>query len=151
MDDLAPRARFDAIAAMLKLDEPVLDAIRHSINTLLPALQQLARMWDETLRSEAARAVIGELSAKQRGELQGRLASFIMRTINCVFDDDYCDFAQALAKDPAIPKRVIPVALAVAYEFVARNLGPKIEDRARLNEMLVAWNRLISTLREFAA
>jgi hypothetical protein len=57
MDELAPKARFDAIAEVLRLDEPALDAIRYSINTLLPQLRELAGMWDETLRSPAGRTM----------------------------------------------------------------------------------------------
>jgi len=151
MDELAPKARFDALAELFGLDEPALDAIRHTINPLLPQLQQLARMWDDTLRGPAAARVVGDLPAKQRADLQGRLASFIMRTINLVFDDDYCDYAQAFARDPAVPRQVIPVALAVAWEFVAITLADKADDRRKRHEALTAWHRLVCALREFAA
>lgn len=151
MDEFAPKARFDAIAEMLKLDEPALESIRYSVNTLLPKLGELAGMWDETLRGHGALRVIGDIPAPQRAELQSRLASFIMRAISCVFDDAFCDYAHDFARDPAIPPRVIPVALDVAFEFVVKNLAAKIDDPRKLKETLVAWNRLICTLREFAA
>jgi hypothetical protein len=151
MDEFAPKARFDAIAEMLKLDEPALESIRYSVNTLLPKLGELAGMWDETLRGQGAGRVIGEIAAPQRAELQSRLAIFIMRAISCVFDDAFCDYAQEFARDPSIPPRVIPVALDVAFEFVVKNLAAKIDDPRKLKDTLVAWNRLICTLREFAA
>lgn len=150
MKDLAPRARFDALARLLQLDEPALDAIRGSINTLLPNLGDLAAMWDETLRSKHAQAVFGPMSADLRESLHSRLASFIFRTIGCVFDDDYCDYAQDFAREKDVPPFLIGVALSVAYDFVARNLAEKTTDRERLADALMAWNRLISILREFA-
>lgn len=150
MEDLAARPRFDALAAVLKLDEEAINAIRHSVNALLPNLSDLAAMWDETLRAKAAREVFGPMTPEQREELQSRLASFVFRTIACVFDDDFCEYAQEFARDKIVPPRLIPVALSVAYEFVARNLTEKIEDKAKLAEALSAWSRLISVLREFA-
>lgn len=150
MEHLSPRARFDALAAVLKLDEAAVDAIRHSINTLLPSLRELAGMWDATMRSDAAGEVFGALSKQQREDLQGRLATFVMRTINCAFDDDFCDYADEFARDKSVPARLIPIALSVAFEFVARILATKVEDHIRRAEMLAAWNRLITVLREFA-
>ncbi|MBE7491596.1 MAG: hypothetical protein HS108_07570 [Planctomycetes bacterium] len=150
MKDLSAKPRFDVLAALLKLDEDALSAIRHSINPLLPNLSDLAAMWDETLRSEPARAVFGPLTPQQREELQSRLASFVFRTISCVFDDDYCELAESFARDSSVPPRLIPVALGVAWEFVARNLSEKIEDRQKLADALCAWSRLIAVLREFA-
>lgn len=150
MDDYAPRLRFDQLAAVLKLDDEAINAIRGSVNLLLANLGELAGMWDETLRAEPAQLTIGRMSADQREELQSRLASFVFRTISCVFDDEYCEYAQDFARDQAVPVRLIPVALSVAFEFVARNLVERIDDRARLAQALAAWNRLISVLREFA-
>ncbi|MBX3474881.1 MAG: hypothetical protein KF754_10905 [Planctomycetes bacterium] len=150
MEDLAPRPRFDALAALLKLDDDAVGLIRGSVNHLLANLGDLAAMWDETLRSQAARQTIGVMTPEQREELQSRLASFVFRTIACVFDDDFCDYADAFARDNSVPRRLIPVALSVAYEFVARNLAEKIDDKQRLGDALSAWSRLISVLREFA-
>jgi len=150
MDDYAPRPRFDALAAVLKLDDEAVNAIRNSVNPLLPNLSDLAAMWDETLRSKPARQVFGPMTPEQREELQSRLASFVFRTIACVFDDEFCDYADAFARDTTVPKRLIPVALSVAYEFVARNLAEKLEDKQKLADALSAWSRLISVLREFA-
>ncbi|MBK9973329.1 MAG: hypothetical protein IPP14_00890 [Planctomycetes bacterium] len=150
MRDLAPRARFDALARLLQLDELALDAIRGSINALLPNLGELAAMWDDTLRSQHAKPVFGPMDADLRESLHSRLASFIFRTIGCVFDDDYCDYAESFAREKDVPPFLIGVALSVAYEFVARNLADKVEDKNRLAESLAAWNRLITALREFA-
>jgi hypothetical protein len=148
MQAMSPKARFDAIAAVLGFDEPDVDAIRHSINHLLKEVNELVRMLNASMKSKHAAAMIGDVAPEQREKLQSLLASFIMRTINCNYDEDFCNYAVEVSHAADVPPNLFSLALTLAMDYVAHTLPPKVDDSARLANMLVAWNRLTAILRE---
>jgi hypothetical protein len=148
MEQLSPKARFDALADVLSFDAPQVDAIRHSINHLLKEVNELVRMVNEAMKSDAAVEVIGDLGGETREKLQSLLASFIMRTINCNYNEDYCNYAVEVSHGDDVPPNLFSLGLTLAQDFVTQTLPPRVEDGERLVEMLTAWNRLTSILRE---
>jgi hypothetical protein len=148
MQALSPKARFDAIATVLGFDESSVDSIRHSINHLLKEVNELVRMLNVSMKSPQAAAMIGDVPGEQREKLQSLLASFIMRTINCNYDEAFCDYAVEVSHADDVPPNLFGLALTLAMDYVAQTLPPKVEDRGRLTSMLVAWNRLTAILRE---
>lgn len=148
MDALSPKAKFDALAAMLQFDEAGVDCIRHSMKPLLANVNELVRSVNELMKHPRAPLILGDIGGERRERLQSLLASFIMRTINCNFDDEYCNYAHQVSRGADVPAHVFSLGLALANDFVARTLPEHIEDRERLAEMLTAWNRLTAVLRE---
>lgn len=148
MDDLAPKARYDALALLFRLDEAAISGVRSSVGLLLPEVSELVRMFDETMRSRAAATVLGPAAPEQRETLQSVLASFIMRTIGCNFDEDYCNYAHEISRGELVPRRLFSVGLGTVGEFVAQTLPGKVDEPERLAGMLAAWNRLLCVLRE---
>ncbi|MCB9895113.1 MAG: hypothetical protein H6839_11735 [Planctomycetes bacterium] len=148
MEQLSPKARFDALASVLQFDAPQVDAIRHSINHLLKEVSELVRMVNEAMKSEGAPAVVGDLGGEAREKMQSLLASFIMRTINCNYDEEFCNYAVEISRGEEVPPRLFSMGLTLALDFVNNTLPSQVDDRERLTEMLCAWNRLTSILRE---
>ncbi|MDC1141704.1 protoglobin domain-containing protein [Planctomycetota bacterium] len=145
---LAPKARFDALATFMTFEPADVDAIRGSINFLLREISELVRMVDEAMKSEAAEAVLGELSGTQKEKLQSLFASFIMRTINCNYDEDFCDYAVEVSQGEDVPDGVFSLGLGLAMNYVARTLPASVDDSDQLKDMLTAWNKLTCVLRE---
>lgn len=148
MQNLSPKARFDALAEVLELDGSSVDSIRHSINHLLKDVNELVRMVNEAMTSDSAPEVVGDLGGESREKLQSLLASFIMRTINCNFDEDYCNYAVEISHAGDVPPNLFSLGLTLCNEYVVRCLTENVDERERLAEMLSAWNRLTSILRE---
>ena len=148
MDQLSPKARFDALASVLQFHSAQVDSIRHSINHLLKEVSELVRMVNEAMKSEHAAAVVGDLGGEAREKMQSLLASFIMRTINCNYDEEFCNYAVEVSHADDVPPRLFSMGLTLALDFVAQTLPGQVEDRERLTDMLSAWNRLTSILRE---
>ena len=148
MEDLAPKARYDALASLFGLNEATVSGVRASVGLLLPEVSELVRMFDETIRSRAATAVLGPVAHEQRETLQSVLASFIMRTIGCNFDEDYCNYAHEISRGGSVPRRLFAVGLGTVGDFVAQTLPGKVEEPEKLVTMLSAWNRLLCVLRE---
>lgn len=148
MDKLSPKARFDALAGLLQLDESSVDCIRHSMKPLLANVNELVRSVNELMKHPNAPHVLGDLAGERRERMQSLLASFIMRTINCNFDDEYCNYANQVSSGDEVPPDLFSLGLTLANDFVAGTLPQHIDDRERLADMLVAWNRLTAVLRE---
>lgn len=148
MQELSPKARFDALASVLQFEPAQVDAIRHSINHLLKEVSELVRMVNEAMTSKGAPQVIGDLGGESREKLQSLLASFIMRTINCNYDEDFCNYAVEISHAEDVPPSLFPLGLSLANDFVAQTLPAAVDDPERLANMLSAWNRLTSILRE---
>jgi hypothetical protein len=148
MHDLAPKARFDHMAGVLGLSNDDVSHIRNSIRFLLPSVNELVQRVDHAMRHESAVHVLGELSAEQRDRLQSVLASFVMRTINCNFDDDFCRYAVEISHADNVPPRMFTVGLSILNDFIASTLPGRAEDTQDLGHMLGAWARLIATLKE---
>lgn len=148
MHSLSPKARFDAYASVLNFDASSVDAIRYSINHLLKDVSELVRMVDVAMKSDGAPHVIGDLGGETRERMQSLLASFIMRTINCNYDEDYCNYAVEISHGEDVPPALFPLGLSVAMQFVVQTLTERVEDREQLTDMLAAWNKLTSILRE---
>lgn len=148
MQSLSPKARFDALASVMQFDAACVDAVRFSINHLLKDVSELVRMVDVAMKSEGAPAVVGDLGGETREKLQSLLASFIMRTINCNYDEDFCNYAVEISHGGDIPPNLFPLGLGIAMDYVAQTLPPRVEDSRQLTKMLVGWNRLTSILRE---
>ncbi|MHC4839990.1 MAG: protoglobin domain-containing protein [Planctomycetota bacterium] len=145
---LAPKARFDALASFMNFDSADVDAIRGSINFLLREISELVRMVDEAMKSEEAEAVIGEMDGPAREKLQSLFASFIMRTINCNYDEEFCEYAVEVSHDEDVPDRVFSLGLGLAMNYVSRTLPAAVDDSDQLKDMLNAWNKLTCVLRE---
>jgi hypothetical protein len=148
MQNLSPKTRFDALADVLQLDSSSVDSIRHSISHLLQDVNELVRMVNEAMISESAPQVLGDLGEDSREKLQSMLASFIMRTINCNFDEDYCNYAVEISHADDVPPNLFSLGLTLCNDYVSRCLTEKVDEREKLTEMLSAWNRLTSILRE---
>jgi hypothetical protein len=145
---MSPKARFDAVAEVLGFDESSVDAIRYSINPLLKEVNELVRMLNQCMRSKQARALIGDVPEESRDRLQSLLASFIMRTINCSYDEAFCNYAHEVSHGEGVPPNLFSLALTLALDYVVQTLPGKIDDRERLAAMLSAWNKLTAILRE---
>jgi hypothetical protein len=148
MHSMSPKARFDAYASVLQFDGTSVDSIRHSINHLLKDVSELVRKVDVAMKSGSAPAVVGDLGGETREKLQSLLASFIMRTINCNYDEDYCNYAVEISHGEDVPPTLFPLGLGIAMEYVVETLTGRVEDRKQLAGMLSAWNKLTSILRE---
>jgi hypothetical protein len=148
MQELSPKARFDALASVMQFEPAHVDAIRHSINHLLKEVSELVRSMNEAMTSKGAPLVLGDLDGDSREKLQSLLASFIMRTINCNYDEDFCNYAVEVSQSADVPRGLFPLGLSLANDFVAQTLPGAVEDPERLTDMLTAWNRLTSILRE---
>jgi len=148
MQALSPKARFDAMATVLNFDAAGVDAIRHSISHLLKEVNELVRMLNLAMKSSEAAAIIGDVGAEARERLQSLLASFIMRTINCNYDEAFCAYAHEVSHAPDVPPNLFGLALTLAMDFVAQTLPARVDDRERLMNMMLAWNRLTAILRE---
>jgi hypothetical protein len=148
MDKLSPKARFDALAGVLSFDDACVDRVRNSIRLLLPHVNELVRRVDVSMQHQSAQAVYGELPKDLQERLQSLLASFIMRTINCNFDDEYCNYAVEISHAEDVPPRMFATGLSLANDFVAETLPGAVDSADQLKGMLTAWNRLTSVLRE---
>ena len=148
MQPMSPKTRFDAYASVLQFDSASVDAIRHSINHLLKDVSELVRMVDVAMKSDGAPAVVGDLGGETREKMQSLLASFIMRTINCNYDEEYCNYAVEISHGDDVPPALFPVGLGIAMEYVVGALTARVEDPEQLGNMLSAWNKLTSILRE---
>lgn len=148
MQSMSPKARFDALASVMQFDASSVDAIRYSINHLLKDVSELVRMVDVAMTSDGAPAVVGDLGGETREKMQSLLASFIMRTINCNYDEDFCNYAVEISHADDIPPSLFPLGLGIAMDYVAQTLPDKVEDREQLTNMLTGWNRLTGILRE---
>ncbi|MBZ0135677.1 MAG: protoglobin family protein [Planctomycetes bacterium] len=148
MQGMSPKSRFDAYASVLQFDAASVEAIRHSINHLLKDVSELVRKVDVAMKAEGAPAVVGDLGGETRERLQSLLASFIMRTINCNYDEDFCNYAVEISHAEDVPATLFPLGLGIAMDYVAQTLPGRVEDPQQLAKMLTAWNRLTGTLRE---
>jgi hypothetical protein len=148
MEKLSPKAHFDALAGMLDFDAGSVDAVRNSIRHLLPNVNELVRRVNEMMRHADAPLIVGEIAGERREHLQSLLASFIMRTINCNFDEEYCNYAHEVSRGPDVPPDLFSLGLALANDFVAQTLPRRIEDADQLARALESWNRLTAVLRE---
>lgn len=148
MDALSPKAKFDALAAMLQFDEAGVDCIRHSMKPLLANVNELVRSVNEMMKHPQAPLILGDIGGERRERLQSLLASFIMRTINCNYDEDFCNYAVEISHSEDVPPSLFPLGLSLANDFVAQTLPAAVDDPERLANMLSAWNRLTSVLRE---
>lgn len=145
METLSPKARFDALANLLQLDSAAVDAVRNSIKPLLPNVNDLIRRLNEMMQKPDFAVLFGEVS---RDRMQSLLASFIMRTINCNFDEAYCNYAHEVSRGEDVPAGMFALGLSLANDFVAETLPAHIEERDQLATMLAAWNRLTAVLKE---
>jgi hypothetical protein len=145
---MSPKARFDAVAEVLGFDESGVDAIRYSINHLLKEVNELVRLLNVAMKSKHAAEIVGEVAGERRERLQSLLASFIMRTINCNYDEDFCNYAVEVSHGPDVPPNLFSLALTLALDYVVQTLPAKVDDRERLAAMLSAWNKLTAILRE---
>lgn len=148
MDKLAPKARFDAYAALLGLDASGVDSIRHSIRPLLANVNELVRRMNEVMTHAGAAHVLGDVAGERRERLQSLLASFILRTVNCNFDEEYCNYAHDISHNADVPAGLFNLGLTLANDFVAQTLPLHIDEREQLAAMLASWNRLTAALRE---
>ena len=148
MQEMSPKARFDALASVLSFDSTSVDHVRHSISHLISNANELWRMVDEATKSDGAPAVVGDLGEGARDKMQSLFASFIMRTINCNYDEDFCNYAVEVSHGDDVPPNLFSLGLSIANDYVMHALPPKVEDREQLTNMLSAWNRLTSILRE---
>jgi hypothetical protein len=147
-DQLSPKARFDAFAGLTGFDSACVQALRTSLRHLLPTVNDLVRRVNEMMQARDASLLLGDLGGERRERLQSVMASFILRTINCNFDDEYCNYAHEVSHGDDIPPDLFSVGLALANDYVAETLPALIEDRRQLANMLRAWNRLSAVLRE---
>ncbi|MEE9310855.1 MAG: protoglobin domain-containing protein [Planctomycetota bacterium] len=145
---VAPKARFDALSSFIGFESSDVDAIRGSINFLLREISELVRMIDVAMKSESAGIVIGEMSGAEREKLQSLFASFIMRTINCNYDDDFCDYVVEVSQGEDVPERLFSLGLGLAMNYISRTLPAAVDDSDRLKDMLTAWNKITCVLRE---
>ncbi|MCA8912110.1 MAG: hypothetical protein KDB82_10425 [Planctomycetes bacterium] len=145
---MSPKARFDALASVLNFDSTQVDHIRHSVGHLIKDANELWRMVDEATKSDGAPAVVGDLGEGARDKMQSLFASFIMRTINCNYDEEFCNYAVEVSHGEDVPPRLFSLGLSIANDYVNQALPAKVEDREQLTNMLRAWNRLTSILRE---
>lgn len=145
---MSPKTRFDALAELFAFDESSVDAVRYSINPLLKEVNELVRMLNQSMRSKHAAALLGDVPEEGRDRLQSLLASFIMRTINCNYDEAFCNYAVEVSHGEGIPPNLFSMALTLALDYVVQTLPGKVEDPERLAKMLSAWNRLTAILRE---
>lgn len=148
MQPMSPKSRFDAYASVLQFNGASVDAIRHSITHLLKDVSELVRMVDVAMKSDGAPAVVGDLGGETRERLQSLLASFIMRTINCNYDEDYCNYAVEISHGDDVPPAMFQLGLGLALDYVVQTLTERVEDREQLANMLSAWNKLTGILRE---
>ena len=140
--------RFESLAALHDFTEPHVAAIRESLNLLVPRMGELIASFDAALKRSAAHAEFPGLEGERREQLQSLMASFILRTVNCNFDDAYCEFTREVSTSPNVPRGFFAFGLFAAQDFVCRVLPTVQRDHARLSEMLVAWNRLTAVLTE---
>lgn len=145
---LAPKLRFEALAKFICFEPSDIDAVRGSIGHLLREINELIRMVDQALKSDVAKDVLGEVSDAQKEKFQSLFASFIMRTINCNFDDDYCDYVVEVSSDEEVPANSFSLGLGLAMSYISRTLPGAVEDSDQLKDMLSAWNKLTCILRE---
>lgn len=148
MQEMSPKARFDALARVLSFDSSSVDAVRHSIRHLIKDVNELVRMVDEAMKADVEFEVFGDLGESSRDRMQSLLASFIMRTINCNYDEEFCNYAVEVSMAEDVPQNLFSVGLTLANEYVTRTLATQVEDSTQLLNMLCAWNRLTSILRE---
>ena len=148
METLSCKARFDALAELIEFDEGCVSALRLSINHLLPEVQSLVRRLDERMKCDVLDRVIGEVDDARADKLKSLLASFVMRTINCNFDEDYCDYVVEVASGDNVPDGFFSFGLTLTNDFICQTLPGAVEDRAQLTSMLAAWNRVTAILKE---
>lgn len=148
MQQLSPKARFDALASVLSFDSASVDSIRHSISHLLKDVSELVRMVDVAMKSEGTVEVFGDVGEGTREKMQSLLASFIMRTINCNYDEEYCNYAVDVSSAGDVPVNLFAVGLTIANEYVTQTLPASVDNTEQLTGMLSAWNRLTCILRE---
>lgn len=147
-DSLSPKSKFDTLAGLLGLDAACVDALRASLRHLLPNVNDLVRRMNTMMQHDSAAKMFGDLGSERRERLQSVMASFILRTINCNFDEEYCNYAHEVSHGDDIPPDLFSLGLALANDYVAETLPGLIDDRRQLANMLRAWNRLSAVLRE---
>ena len=142
------KSRFDCFALALDFGAPQVSQIRESLSLLLPRLGELVASFDAALKRDVAGQLFPGLEGEQRERLQSLIASFILRTINCNFDDAFCEFAAEVSGTAEIPPGFFAFGLSMAQDFVCGALPSVQRDPTKLAEMLTAWNRLIAALKE---
>lgn len=140
--------RFDSLAELHEFSAHHVAAIRESLGLLMPRLGELVGQFDALLKRDAAKREFDGLEGERRERLQSVMASFILRTINCTFDDAFCEYAREVSQAPDVPRGFFAFGLTQAQDFVCRVLPGVQRDAARLAEMLAAWNRLAAILKE---
>jgi hypothetical protein len=148
MQQLSPKAQFDALANLLQFDAASVDVLRVSLKPLLGSVNELVRRVDEMMKRPEAESIFGEFS---RERMQSLLASFIMRVINCNFDEAFCDYAREVSSADDVPPGLFSIGLTLANDFAARTLAEQIDNREQLADMLATWNRLTAILKELTA
>lgn len=140
--------RFDSLAELHEFSAHHVAAIRESLGLLMPRLGELVGQFDALLKRDAAKREFDGLEGERRERLQSVMASFILRTINCTFDDAFCEYAREVSQASDVPRGFFAFGLTQAQDFVCRVLPGVQRDAARLAEMLAAWNRLAAILKE---
>ncbi|RIK65052.1 MAG: hypothetical protein DCC64_03005 [Planctomycetota bacterium] len=142
------RQRFDDLAGALNFGAAQTASIRESLNLLLPRLGELVGSFDAALKCPAGARLFAGLEGERRDQLQSLMASFILRTVNCNFDEAYCDYAVEVSGGGQVPPGFFALGLSLAQDFVCGALPAVERDSAKLSAMLTAWNRLLAVLKE---
>ncbi len=148
MNELSPKARFDALAALLTFDDGGVTAVRQSLSRLMPKVGDLVQGFNLALKGTRAQELFAGLEGERLEVLQSLAASFVLRTVNCNFDDAYCAYVAEIAARQDVPPHFIALALSVAQDFVMRGLPAAMrDDLDALARALSAWSRLVSILK----
>ncbi len=147
MPDHSPKARFDALAALLAFDAAAIAALREGLSRLSPKVGELIAAFDAVLKRAPAHALFADLQGERRDALQSLAASLLLRTVNCNFDEAYCDYLAELAARPDVPAHFFEISMSVTEDFVVRNLPGLLRDEGKLAASLSGWSRLISILK----
>jgi hypothetical protein len=139
---------FDKLAALYSFSDRHTAAIRESLVLLLPRLGELVAEFDFALKRVAAQEAFAGLEGERRERLQSLMASFILRTANCNFDQAYCEYVAEISQGKEVPAGFFSFGLGCAQDFVCRVLPQAERDAGKLAEKLSAWNRLCAVLRE---
>ncbi len=140
--------RFDALASLHDFSEGHTSAIRDSLSLLMPRLGELVGQFDAALKRDGAIREFEGLEGERRERLQSLMASFILRTVNCTFDEAFCEYAREVSSAADVPRGFFAFGLSQAQDFVCRVLPGVQRDAQKLAEMLCAWNRLVAILKE---
>ncbi|MCC6572694.1 MAG: hypothetical protein IT462_02785 [Planctomycetes bacterium] len=150
MDDRPAKQRFDELATLLAFDEAAVSALRASLSLLMPRVSELVQAFDGALKRAPA-SLFGSLEGERRDTLQSLAANFVLRTISCNFDEDYCNFVAATARNADLPGHFIELSLTVTQDVVMRALPGLQRDLDKLAQALSAWAKLISMLKILSA